>query len=113
MFELVGQANVEKRILDSWPSLGQETQGELLYSGIANPSVFSNEFSVKLFHSSPQGTNRMTIVCSLYSTRDMRQFPTGELAQLIRAVGPYDDLDLSARMSAQCDKMLKNLARSS
>lgn len=109
MFDLKGQSDSEEFIAAAWGDLGEESRGELLYSGIANPAVFSNEFCLKLYQQSNRVADRRTIACSLYSTALDRNLPTGTLVDIIRHIGSYGDSDRDYELSRLTARMLDNL----
>lgn len=112
MFNLNGRSNTEKLIMHSWDKLGDETRGEVLYSGIANPEVFTNQFCVALYGLSKNVEDRRVIACSLYSTASERGLSINVLVDLIKRIGRYGDKKRDDELNGVTEKMLDNLPTS-
>lgn len=109
MFDLKGQSETEAFLADSWEMIGEESRGEILYSGIANSNVFSNDFCIKLYQQSRSVSDRRTIACSLYSTALDRNFPAKVLIGIIQQIGSYQDPVRDDELSRMTERMMANL----
>jgi hypothetical protein len=95
MCEAKGCAHTEKAILNAWSQLSDETRGELCYSGIANPNVFSNDFCQQLFSLPSASTkDRRVIISSLATTLSDRRFPKDELARMLDTIAAAPQLNV-------------------
>ena len=79
----LGRDRIENALVDAWSKLGDETRGEICYSGISNPRCLSNAFCERLFDATDSGPIRIEIIGSLYSTLEERNFPVSRWIKMV------------------------------